>query len=217
MKKVSVTLLETFRRFRDGVSEWDTEEKVIASLTEEFKGNDYTFVGQAGHYVVETKGNTTKEELFDLFGVNMNDAQIDMLRNHAIELNPFVAEVKLRKVYQTIGGEISITGMTDVIKGNHLRDNKFKFSAPKLIDYLNSCQWKFYLDIFELEHFYYDIFEFVGYGKEMERNVSLIQLVKHDEFHCVSYKVMQKDIQSILDDFISWIQYRNLQCYLKDV
>ena len=220
MKKVSVTLLETFRRFRDGASEWDTEQKVIDSLTETFQGNDYTNIGSACHFIIENAGNGTtvlKEPFFKMFGTTLSDTQIDLLCAHANELKPFVPEVKLTRKYNTKIGIISLTGVCDILKGNYIRDTKCKFSAPKLIEYYNSCQWKFYLSIFGLERFYYDIFEFVGYKVEIGRDVSGLQLVKHDPFECFAYSNMESDLQTIVDDFIEWIEFRGLTNYLKEL
>lgn len=216
MKKISVTHLETFRRFRDGTSEWDTEQKVIDAISGEFKGNDYTFIGTAGHYMIEN-ANTSCKKVFELFGVTFSPKQALMFSEHAWNLSPFVPEVKLTKRYQTQIGEISLTGVADVLKGNTIRDTKCKFSPPKLTDYYDSCQWKFYLSIFGLEWFYYDIFEFVGYNPEMGRNVSGLELVKHDPFCCISYVGMEQELQRLLDDFIEWILYRDLLKHLKDV
>ena len=52
-KVVRVTQLEKFRRFITDHSEYDTEQSVIDTLTGEFKGNEYTYIGTAFHKIVE--------------------------------------------------------------------------------------------------------------------------------------------------------------------
>lgn len=217
MKRLSVTHLETFRRFRDGTSEWDTEQKVIDAITGTFVGNDYTFIGTAGHYVIETTANglicsDTKE----LFGVTFSAEQVQMLKGHATELMPFVPEVKSTKQYHSPIGEVTISGIADVLKGCVIRDNKFKFSAPKLLEYYDSCQWRFYLSIFGLEWFYYDIFEFDGYKPEFGRDVSGLQLIPHEPFGCYAYLGMEEYLQTLIIDFVEWASFRGLLPYLKD-
>lgn len=53
MYRVRVTQLEKFRRFRDEVSSFDTEESVIETLSGDFKGNEYTQIGTAFHKIIE--------------------------------------------------------------------------------------------------------------------------------------------------------------------
>lgn len=220
MKKVSVTHLETFRRFRDGTTEWDTEQKVIDAISGEFKGNDYTFIGTAGHYVIEYNRmncELLQEIVLNSYGVSFSKKQIESMLSFAVGILPFVPEVKLTKKYETQIGTISLTGIADRLKGNTIGDNKFKFSPPKLTEYYDSCQWKFYLSIFGLEWFYYDIFEFVGYKPEMGRNVADLELIKHEPFGCFAYVGMEADLQQLVDDFIEWAVYRDLLKHLKEV
>lgn len=53
MYRISVTSLEKFRRYLEGVSSYDTEEALLETLSGEFKGNAYTRIGTAFHNVVE--------------------------------------------------------------------------------------------------------------------------------------------------------------------
>ena len=53
MYTVRVTQLEKFRRYMDSVSPFDTEQSVIDTLSGEFKGNEYTWIGTAFHKIVE--------------------------------------------------------------------------------------------------------------------------------------------------------------------
>lgn len=204
MYTVRVTNLEKFRRFRDNETEtYDTEQSVIDSLSGEFKGNDLTQIGSAFHKIVETG----KFNIFDDFGVMMNDNQIITAINHRNNLFPFIPEVPNKKSYYTSFGSLMVTGTTDVLQGNILRDTKTKFTAPKMDDYYRSYQWRIYLDIFGLERFYYDVFEFSGHDG---MDVTLYELKQHDPFLCVSYENMKNDIQTLIEDFMSWIDYRRL-------
>ena len=58
MKKplLRVTQLEKFRRYLSGDYDYETEQDVIDTITGDFKGNAYTYVGTAFHRIVE--GNT---------------------------------------------------------------------------------------------------------------------------------------------------------------
>ena len=59
---IRVTTLESFRRFRDNVTEtYDTEEKLIEHIKGEFKGNCKTEIGSAFHYLIERPLTTIRE------------------------------------------------------------------------------------------------------------------------------------------------------------
>lgn len=218
MFEVRVTMLEKFRRFRDQVSEsYDTEQSVVDSLTGKFKGNDLTNIGTAFHYVVE-KGAygelVTPDILFDKWKVKATDEQIQICYNHSQSIRPFVPEVRLPKKFNSILGEITISGCTDVLQGNQERDNKFKFSPPKMVEYMDSYQWRIYLSIFGLDRFIYDVFEFIGYKECDGRDVTNCTLKQHEPFECIRYENMENDIQTLINYFCEWIRFRGFEKYI---
>lgn len=201
MYTVRVTTLEKYRRFRDEETEtYDTEQSVIDTLFGAFAGNDLTVIGEDFHRIIETGDYNRNKAVF-------NDSQIITAINHRNDLIPFIAEVSGKKVYQTCLGELMVTGRMDVLQGNVIRDTKTKFSNPTMYDYYRSYQWRLYLDMFGLDRFVYDIFEFSGHDGT---DVSKYELKQHEPFVCVSYNRMHQDIQTLLNDFMSWIDLRNL-------
>jgi len=215
MIQIRVTMLEKFRRFRDQVSEsYDTEQSVIEALTGEFTGNDLTNIGTAFHYVVEKGAEwiiPTPKTLFEKWQVIATEEQIFLFYNHAIDLLPFVPEVRLSKKFNSILGEITISGCADVLQGNVLRDTKCKFSPPKMIEYYDSFQWRIYLSIFGLNQFFYDVFEFTGHNG---RDVSEFKIIPHEPFECIRYENMERDIEQLINDFCEWIKFRGLQKFI---
>ena len=211
MKRISVTHLETFRRFRDGATEYDTEQNVIEAITGTFTGNNYTRIGTEAHSIIENAKNGL---VLPKNGVVFSEQQKQIFVNHAEILYPFVAEVKSTKQFASPIGLVVISCIADVLKANTIRDNKVRFKPTIFFEYLQSCQWRFYLSIFGLERFYYDVFEFVGYKGGLD--VSGLELIAHEPFECVSYATMEADLQSIIDDFIEWAQFRNLLKYIKE-
>lgn len=211
---IRVTTLESFRRFRDNVTEtYDTEEKLIEHIKGEFKGNCKTEIGSAFHFIIEEK-NAFRNDIFDKYGVYFNYDQIAVGVRHALSIEPFVPEIRKNKVFDTGKYKVEISGCTDVLQGNTLRDTKCKFSAPTYMDYYNSFQWRIYLSIFGLDRFLYDIFEFVGYKDEMVKDVSSLVLKQHEPFECVRYEKMESEIITLINDFMDWIYFRNLQQYI---
>ena len=212
MKQVRVSTIESFRRFRDNVTEtFDTEEALIAKIKGEFHGNFKTQIGTAFHYLIEHHFmSTIQYDEFVKMGVEFSAKQKEIAFAHSFNISPFIPEVRHEKVYKVGKYTLSVTGCTDVLQGNTLRDTKCKFSPPSLTDYYDSYQWRLYLSIFGLNRFIYDIFEFVGYKDEMCRNVSNLALNQQAPFECISYENMETDINTLILDFCEWLSFRNL-------
>lgn len=211
---IRVTTLESFRRFRDNVTEtYDTEEKLIEHIKGEFKGNCKTEIGSAFHYLIET-GCEKQSEITKQFKVTFNHNHFQIALSHRSYILPFVPEIRKNKVFDTGKYKVEISGCTDVLQGNTLRDTKCKFSAPTYMDYYNSFQWRIYLSIFGLDRFLYDIFEFIGYKDEIVKDVSNLILKQHEPFECIRYEKMESEIITLINDFMEWVEFRNLQQYL---
>jgi hypothetical protein len=219
MIQVRTTLLESFRRFRDGVTEtYDNEQLMIEKLSGEFIGNNKTEIGSAFHFLIEHTLMTVENvKEFQKFGVAFSEKQQEQAYLHSYNLQPFIPEVRQSKVFQIKYGEISITGAMDVLQGNTIRDTKCKFRSPEYLEYYNSFQWRIYLSIFELNRFLYDIFEFIGYDDKMGKDVSSIELKQHEPFECLRYENMETDIIILLNDFMEWIEFRNLKHLLTNI
>lgn len=219
MKQIRVSTLESFRRFRDNVTEtFDTEEMLISKLKGEFQGNCKTQIGTAFHYLIEnSKMNTSQYDEFLKMAVDFSVEQKTIAYNHSLSLQPFIPEVRLNKVYRTSGYILSVTGCTDVLQGITLRDTKCKFSPPVLTEYYNSYQWRLYLSIFGLNRFVYDIFEFIGYKDEICKNVSSLTIKQHEPFECISYENMETDINALVLEFCEWLSFRNLWYLIESI
>ena len=61
MKRISITTLETYRKFLAG-DEWTDQQAMIAAIKSPFLGNEYTRIGSAFHAIVE-QGEAIVEEL----------------------------------------------------------------------------------------------------------------------------------------------------------
>ena len=82
MYRISVTSLEAFRRFRDKHSIWDTEERVLNTLSGKKGPNAYAAIGSVFHSIVETGkaiyvGENTFEQEQDGFRVLMNGKAVE--------------------------------------------------------------------------------------------------------------------------------------------
>lgn len=77
------------------------------------------------------------------------DAEIDL---------PVIREIKLTRLYLVDDVEVTLVGKVDAIHGKRIDDHKLTatFDAEK---YLDSYQWRIYLEIFEADEFRWNVFE----------------------------------------------------------
>lgn len=239
--QVRVTQIEAFRRWTRQ-SEYDnfeiTEQDVIDSITQEFTGNEYTRIGTAFHSIVET-GRPVSEKVpagmrkFTYYGKNMEEP-IPCGRKFGVDGYGVVLDVAQCKTaleyraehpgaYHEIReymdfGEAVVTGCADMIDGTEIRDIKTKYSVPKDTDYINSCQWRYYMQLFNVDVFHFDLFVFDGYNKDKHGyDVRGLPLKRHEPITVYRYPNMEKDNANLLHEFMQWIKYRELEQYLNHI
>lgn len=221
MYRVSVTTIEAFRRYMAGVSQYDTEEKLIEAIKGEFAGNEYTVIGQAYHKIIEGDFQVIGGDILAA-GVIMTKEQATPAAFYAYGHPDALHETKASKVYDTPRfGPIQLRGKIDISEGLQVRDAKVKFSRPTVTEYVDSCQGKFYLDIMEADTFFYDVFEFkyfdglkkVANGRRLPPKV---KVVPHDPIAAHRYTGMADDLDRILHQFLDYCDLRQLFPYLKN-
>ena len=218
---IRVTAIEAFRRYlANGDNDYYeiTEQSVIDSVTGEFKGNEQTRIGTAFHGMVqhgEQFGSPIKngyEFNIDDFSVKLSHEQRKIALSYRNEHSNAYHEFRGYKDY----GRAIVTGCADMIDGVEMRDIKTKYSAPSDADYINSCQWRYYLDIFGTDVFHFDLFVFNGYKKEKHgHDVRGLELTRHTPpITCYRYPEMENDNLALLNQFMDWAEARGLTKYL---
>lgn len=211
---IRVTQLEKFRRLICDVSSYDTEQSVIDTICGDFRGNEYTRIGTAFHSIVETgePHNADPNEgcVIDVddHGVRFNASQLQIALDYSDEHPGAFHEIRRYRDY----GEAVVTGCADMIDGLEIRDIKTKYSTPSDSDYTDSCQWRYYLDIFGLDVFHFDLFVFEGYKPEKHGyDVRGLNLYRHTPpITCYRYPEMEGHNQDLLHEFLEWAEKRNL-------
>lgn len=233
---VRVTQLESFRKYIEGDEDRDrfvvTEQDVIDSLTGTFTGNVYTYIGSAFHRIVEgnTEGVEKIEEGFRTFLYYGKEVQepVPSGRKFNIDGNEVcldVAQCKVALAYKNEYpdafheireymdlGDLVVTGCADMIDGFEIRDIKTKYSEPNDKDYIDSAQWRFYLEMFGAETFHFDLFQFKDYNKDKHgTDVRGLQLVRYTPpITCHYYRGMEDDNRRLVDEFVKWAKCRNV-------
>lgn len=224
MKRISITTLETYRKFLAG-DEWTTQESLIQSIVTPFEGNEYTRIGSAFHAIVE-QGESIVEALQDPgkfrvtvegWPVVFNEEQVAMALKYRSKLPYAFHEEWIGREFDTPSMPIWVHGRVDVLHGTFVRDIKTKYSPVKYDDYAESAQWKFYLDLTGLDTFYFDLFEFPGYKKDKHGyDVSSLGIKPYGAIECIRYIGMEKENKQLVCDFTDFIVKHNLTQYLKE-
>lgn len=219
---IRVTAIEAFRRYlANGDNDYYeiTEQSVIDSVTGEFEGNEYTYIGSAFHSIVEYGKETPIKQadngvLMFIGGhdVYLSENHVNVALDYRDEHPDAYHEFRGYKDY----GRAIVTGCADMIDGVEIRDIKTKYSTPSDADYINSCQWRYYLDIFGADVFHFDLFIFNGYKKEKHGcDVRGLDLTRHTPpITCYRYPEMENDNLALLNQFMDWAASRGLTEYL---
>lgn len=204
-----------------GVSSWDTEESLIESLKGLFTGNDKTRFGSAYHKIIEGEFIAHENEMAVIIDTHIfifNKDQFAPALNYRDKHPYMVHELDLRQVFQTNYGPMQVSGRIDGLEAMIISDVKCKFKSPDYQEYIDSCQWKFYLKMYGLDTFHYDIFEVIGFnelGKSPYKIDPAVRIVPHEPLVCHRYPDMEAELDTILNDFLSYINNRNFWHLLK--
>ncbi len=233
---VRVTQLEQFRRYLSDEYAYATEQSVIDSITGEFQGNEQTRIGTAFHSIVETgqpecvkipqgqrtflyRGKQQTEpvpcgRVFDIdgFPVTLDIPQIKVALAYRDEHPDAIHEYREYADY----GDAVVTGCADMIDGFEIRDIKTKFSFPSDGDYINSCQARFYMEMFGADTFHFDLFIFDGYDRDKHGyDVRGLPLLRHTPPITVYWEHrFREDNRRLLSGFLEWAESKGITNHL---
>lgn len=146
-----VSNVESFRRWKAGTDERlygreETLEDLIRYITTD-EPSPAMQAGIAFHKAMETIEPGTEAAILEVDGYvfTMPDAEISV---------PEIREMRGTKDY----GSLSVTGQADCIHGRVIQDYKTT-GRVDFERYLDGCQWRFYLDIFNADVFRWNVFE----------------------------------------------------------
>lgn len=224
MKRIAITTLETYRKYLAG-DKWTTQESLIQGLITPFQGNAYTRIGTAFHAIVE-QGEAVIKELPEMgkfqvtvegWPVIFNETQIAMALKYRAKLPYAFHEEWIGREFDTPSMPIWVHGKVDVLHGTFIRDIKTKYSEVKYEEYAESAQWKLYLDLTDLDTFYFDLFEFPNYKIDKHGyDVSSLGIQPYGAIECIRYDGMVEENRQLVCDFTDFIVKHNLTKYLKD-
>lgn len=185
--KVHVTDLDQLLWFRR--IEGMTLEELLARLRREAPPNRAMKIGTAFHSILE---DPPEDELITVERDGFNfviecEAEITL---------PQVREIRAEKAYQIDGAPVTLTGGCDGISGNVVTDHKLT-AKPNPEKYLDSMQWRAYLDIYDA-----DVFEYILYHGLDKGDQIIIRDVSPFRFY--RYPEMERDLHAALHEFVAF-------------
>lgn len=217
MYRISVTTLEKFRRCMLQLTDYDNEAALIDAIKGQFLGNEKTMIGEAYHGLIEGDFESMQHH-FKAGHCLFTPAQARPAFDYAKERKGMIYEVPVRKVYSIPGRDVVVSGRLDGIEGSIERDIKTKFGAIDSIDYMDSLQWQFYLDMTSRKVFKYDVFEVVGFDA-LQGNAPYelpgVQFLPAETTTCLAYPDMAEKCHTALVDFFDFVAERELFPFLK--
>lgn len=235
---VRVTQIEQFRRWLRQ-SEYDnyeiTEQSVIDSVTGTFEGNVKTRIGTAFHGIVECgrcgEPKEAGERKYLYYGREVTEPVpcgfVNNVGGHDVVFDEKQVQTALAYRNEHAGafhelrtlrdfGPAVVTGCADIVDGIEIRDIKTKFAMPQDAVYTESCQWRYYLQLFGVDVFRYDLFVFEGYKEDVHSyDVRGLNLVRHTPpITMYRYERLHEDNENLLREFLAWAEEKKLTQYL---
>lgn len=181
-----VSSIEAYRRWLNwkplhGDEEEPTVDDLLRYLTSD-EPSPAMMAGTAFHAAIERAGHGD-HEFFEADGYRF------LLPEAEIEL-PEIRELRAFKDY----GSLTVTGKVDCLSGRVVIDHKTT-SRVDMERYLEGCQWRFYLDIFEADVFRWHVFEI----KEVGDRVYSVKAPQTLE--AVRYPGLHDDCAQLAEDY----------------
>jgi len=188
MIRTSVTKLDALHLYQQGVIELDDLIKRLRGETVETEAMQF---GRAFHKLLEKIDEIEEGKDAEIDGNVFSASDILLIKNN-LKYKPAlgVAEIKDVKEYNVDGEIVQVSAVADLLVGETVVEYKTTryFDIEK---YINSYQWRFYMDIFGASKAVYNIFVFYNN-----------QLREVKDFTLFNYKDLQDDIKFLLRDYV---------------
>lgn len=186
--RVSVTELDNFRRWQ-GDEEADLET-LLRQLRKQEPPSRAMLAGIALHKALE------QAEPGDVLAFNQDGFRFKFVTNIELALTEF-REIKAEKVYTVDGYPVTVVGKIDHMQGKRIDDHKStgRFDAERFLD---SYQWRYYLDIFGADVFQWNVFEMA------EDDPDEFTVFAFHPMRQYRYAAMHEDCLALLRAFLSF-------------
>lgn len=190
--RVSVTDIDALRFYMNPpVPEMEIDlDELLRRLRREEPPTPEMLAGTAFHNAMERAVEG------EVPGLRWGDYTFSFETDASLDL-PDIREMKASKTFNVDGDIVTLVGKVDCIHGRRIEDHKLtkSFDAEK---YLDSFQWKGYLDIFDADNFRWNVFEgrptIEGGTDYLIRNVHKLEMHR--------YPGITEDVERVVRNFV---------------
>jgi hypothetical protein len=201
--RLSTTAIESFRLWSDPEQEWMDEADLIATIRGTSVPSHGVLLGSAFGKVLEAPDTYAVPGGFRCqdfaFGSDVVTPCLEVIDRRG------VFEAKAQKTY----GDCDVVARADHLLGLHLSEFKTTLSTFDAQKYLDSCQWRFYFDIFEPLIVTYHVFCL------SEATNGVISLRGIESFNLYPYAELHEDCRDLVARFAAYARLRGLDAYLQ--
>lgn len=220
--RVSCTVLEAFRLWRDPANEWFTEEALQQQILGRFAPTPAMLLGTAFGEVIETPGRFAVDnplapgtpagyqhyQVRDGRRIDTHYFTADTMQP-ALDLFDYAHGLFEVKAVQRVG-TCDIVAKCDYILGSAIGENKTTDSTPNFDKYEASYQWRWMLHVFGAASCTYNVFQLA-----VDADTGQVRLKDLLRFTLYRYPALEADCLALLDDFIAYVTARGLDRHLR--
>lgn len=208
--KISPSVINNFSRYLDESLEYETYERLIEKFEKPIETTEKMAFGTACHKLIENPEkykvhqgyvvqNDKREAMVIGETTNFSNKLAQPLVDFHYAHPRMVYEQRHRKVYMVKGYTVVMSMRIDGIEVGEVYDFKVSSSAPKVDEYMNSMQWKSYLDATELPVFKYQVFQ--HHGRKPNKIITA-----HDPVVIYSYPSLREEVEHMIELFITFLE-----------
>jgi hypothetical protein len=202
--RISTTTLESYRLFMQPDQEWMSEADLLATIRGEFTPTPAIELGLSYGRILEDPDRYLVPGGYQcgLYSFGLDDVEPAL----ALIDRRGVMEAKAVKRY----GPCDVVAKVDHILGAHLTEFKTTGSSFNIDKYLESCQWRFYFDVFEALKLTYHIFLL----DDHENGVASLRGI--ESFQVYPYPQLHADCADLVREFAVYVTAKGLDGLLRE-
>ena len=203
MLRISTTTLESFRLFMQPDQDWMSEDDMIATIKGEFTPTPAIKLGLAYGRILEAPDRFKVKGGYQCGDYGFAESTIAPAL--ALIDRRGVFEAKATKEY----GDCVVVAKADHLLGSHLTEFKTTCSSFAIDKYLESCQWRFMVDLFEPSIVTYHVFCL----DDHENGVAELRSI--ESFNVYPYSALHADCADLVREFRSYVVAKGLDGLLR--
>ena len=201
--RISATNIDSYRYYR--AHEEKDLKSFLADLRKENPATQAMMAGRALHKILELSDQGSI--------VEHNQDEFSFEFNAHIEISlPKIRELKAEQKIIVNDKAVTLVGVVDGIQGNCVFDHKTTASAFDAEKYLDTFQWRIYLELFQADIFQWNVFQWREDTKKPKRYI----ITDFHQLRAYRYPDMRKDIEHEIALFLDFARHYLPELYMQE-